>query len=33
MLKKSIADGYQLIAYSVDIRMIDVMAREGLSSI
>lgn len=33
MLKKSISEGYKIIAYSVDIRMIDVIAREGLKSI
>jgi len=33
LLSKSIKDGYQLIAYSVDIRMIDFVARKALKNI
>lgn len=32
-LRQVIADGYRFIAYSVDMRMIDVMARAGLKDI
>ena len=32
-LKESISLGYRFIAYSVDIRMLDVAARNGLKSI
>jgi 2-keto-3-deoxy-L-rhamnonate aldolase RhmA len=32
-LKKSIIDGHQFIAYSLDIRMLDVSARVGLNTI
>lgn len=32
-LRKSIQDGYRFIAYSVDIRMLDVAAREGVASV
>lgn len=32
-LQQTIADGYNFIAYSVDIRMLDVTARAGLSGI
>lgn len=32
-LQQVIAEGYRFIAYSVDIRMLDVAAREGLASI
>lgn len=31
-LKQTISEGYQFIAYSVDIRMLDVSAREGIST-
>ena len=32
-LKQSIEDGYTFIAYSVDIRMLDVCAREGMNQL
>jgi len=32
-LKQSISDGYKFIAYSVDIRMLDVSARNGINQI
>lgn len=32
-LKKTIAEGYQFIAYSLDIRMLDFSARQGVSTI
>jgi len=33
LLKKSIKDGYNFIAYSVDIRMLDVSSREAVKSV
>lgn len=32
-MQRAVADGYRMIAYSVDIRMLDVICREGIRSI
>ena len=32
-LEKSISEGFRFIAYSVDVRMLDVSAREGVDSV